>query len=214
MCYYHVMQVYDRRTRYVKGPNERNLWKQITAAYMSDEETDDEGNGFLVKKLQWRSNLLNRLVARLDKRYHESRNSTTVRKKPRESRKPGGHSLRKRPYGAPKWTYEENLCTPAVTPASEVEDLVTDEPSSVLVSEPSPMATEPSMATSSTSANFPVSDHISTPSGIPGRAAEPTHLFENYDAVDDDDTDNDDDIDDDSDEELTTMIRAATMKLY
>ena len=40
---------------------------------MSDEETDNESNGFTVNKLSWKSNVLNRLQNVIDGRYDESR---------------------------------------------------------------------------------------------------------------------------------------------
>ena len=74
---------------------------------MSDEETDNESNGFTVHKLSWRSNVLNRLLSRLDGRYDESRKNSTICTKPREQRKLGEFSDRTKPFDAPQWTLME-----------------------------------------------------------------------------------------------------------
>ena len=84
---------YERRSKFIKGTSKRKLWKQLTPPYMSDEETDKESNGFTVHKLSWRSNVLNRLLSRLDGRYDESRKNSTIHTKPREQRKLGEFSL-------------------------------------------------------------------------------------------------------------------------
>lgn len=51
---------------------------------MSDEETDSEDEGFIIRTPSWRSDLLNKLIARLDRRYEEKRKSATSRSKPKE----------------------------------------------------------------------------------------------------------------------------------
>ena len=56
------MQQYDRRSKMVRDTDERNLWGQLNSSYMTDEETDDEGGGFIQHKLKWRSTILDRLV--------------------------------------------------------------------------------------------------------------------------------------------------------
>ena len=97
------MQLFERRSKLIQGQNERSLWKHITPAYMSDEETDTENGGFTLYKPKWRSDLLNRLLLRLDKRYEESRKKS--RAKPREKRVVSSqYSSRRQPLDALNWT--------------------------------------------------------------------------------------------------------------
>jgi hypothetical protein len=49
------MQLFERRSKQLRGDNERKLWGQISPHYMTDEETDDDDGGFVTHKLTWRS---------------------------------------------------------------------------------------------------------------------------------------------------------------
>ena len=100
---------------------------------MSDEETDNEATGFTVHKLSWRSNLLNRLLVQLDKHYNENRKKSTLRTKPRET---GEYSVRCKPFGAPKWTYQEQSSSTEL-PVSGQPPTPTESPITVLQPSPS-----------------------------------------------------------------------------
>ncbi len=184
---------------------------------MSDEETDDESTGFKIRKLGWRSNLLNRLLSRLDKRYDESRKKSTVRTKPREKRTLGELSIRGKPFGAPKWTFQDQ--------SFPTESPVTVQTGSPSVQQSSPTESPVPVHLSSpsiTPSGFPPGRIIepmrprelccqTTPSGNQNLSLDPTQLF-NSDS-DRDVSDGDVSDGDVSDDELETLIRAATMRL-
>ena len=153
----------------------------MTAAYMSDEETDCDDEGFIIRKPSWRSDLLNKLLLRLDKQYEDKRKSATSRSKPKEKRKSGTFSTRQEPEGIPKWAFKK--------------------------------ACESSPSSSGVSGDCGATETCSrTPTSTPGHTAQPAYLFNDYS---DTSADNDSSsTDDESDDELSTMIRAATMKLY
>ena len=44
-----LLQLFDRRSKFVCS-NERELWGQLNAVYMSDEETDTENEGFITHR--------------------------------------------------------------------------------------------------------------------------------------------------------------------
>ena len=155
---------------------------------MSDEETDNEGTGFTVHELSWRSNLLNRLLSRLDKRYDEHRKKSTLRTKAREIRILGEYSTRSKPFGAPKWTFQEQS-SPTETGSLTESPMLQQSPGS--------------SRDSATPIAHLVHSNLSTPSGSMSHALNPTQLF-NGSEVDESDA---------SDDELETLIRAATMKL-
>lgn len=191
----------------MKGANERKLLKQISATYMSDEETDAEGTGFTVRKLSWRSNLLNRLLSRLDKRYEEQRKNSTLRTKPREKRTLGEFSTRGKPFGAPKWTFQE-LSTP---PETDVSPSIQPPPppcmQSPIIVQRSPSNGSPGTSQDSAVYDTPTTNPVyhmpTTPSGSNSCALDPTQLFEEDPEMSSDS----------SDDELETLIRAATMRL-
>ena len=39
----------------MKGKGEKKLWKLLSPAYMSDEETDSQEGGFIIHHSKWRS---------------------------------------------------------------------------------------------------------------------------------------------------------------
>lgn len=173
---------------------------------MSDEETDNEGTGFTVHKLGWRSNLLNRLLSRLDKRYDENRKNSTLRTKPREKRTLGEYSTRCKPFGASKWTFQEqSSLTETESPVSVQQSPPTESPIT-----PQRLSSRRALRTFQDSArsniDTPTADPMcssqTTPSGSLSNALDPTQLFEESDV---------DNIV--SDDELETLIRAATMRL-
>ena len=100
-----IMQLFERRSKFVKTSHERELWKQVTATYMSDEETESEGDGFVIRIPSWKSDLLNKVLSRLDKRYDAKR--ATSCSKPKENRKIGTCSTREVPEGIPKWAVKK-----------------------------------------------------------------------------------------------------------
>ena len=195
---------------------------------MSDEETDEEDGGFITHKPNWRSDLLNRLLTRLERRYDNSRKNSTVRTKPRERRQLGEWSTRPKPFGAPKWTVQDlhpespvatglQNSSQSLTPDPDIEHVhPSDSSYSVTPNTSSPVRRTGSF--SGTPSGIPdhragsfsgtpsgIPDHRAgsfsgTPSGIPDHRAGPTHLFISSDS-------------DESDDELTTLIRAATMQL-
>lgn len=192
----------------------------MSPAFMSDEETDDEG-GFTIRKPKWRSDLLNRLLSHLDKRYDDSRKNSTIRTKPRERRQPGDSSERHKPFGAPAWAVQEESA-----PSSRPGEAPSSEP---LTPSRSHSDSEPNQGSSSVVTPTGIPNHfgrpsrsrshsglepnqesssVVTPTGIPNNFGRPTHLFNRS-------SDSSDDLSDpESDGELSTMIRAATMQLY
>lgn len=180
------MQLFERRSKFIKDANERTLWKHMTSVYMSDEETDYESEGFIIRKPLWRSDLLNKLLLRLDKRYDDQRKSAT-RRKPREKRKIGTFSIRKEPQGVPKWALKKTQ-SPSSSGSLSSNDSSIETPHDQ-------DSIEPGCSSSSL-----------TPTSIPGHTAKPTYLF-------DDSSDDIGSSDEQSDDEFSTMIRAA-MKLY
>ena len=87
----------------MKGMQEKQLWSQLTAACMSDEETDDDIEGtFIVHKPVWRSDLLNRFIEKLGKRYQDGTKKCSYMKL-LSTRRVGSPSSRSRPKTIPKW---------------------------------------------------------------------------------------------------------------
>ena len=41
------MQLFEQRSKQLRGENERKLWGQLSPHYMTDEETDDDDGGFV-----------------------------------------------------------------------------------------------------------------------------------------------------------------------
>lgn len=111
----HLLQLYDRRSKFIRS-NERELWRQLSGAYMSDEETDTENEGFIVHKVEWRSRVVNRLIAKLDERYNSSRTQNTNSKR-RSTRSLGSASQRSPPKGALRWAISEQS-SPESSPTS------------------------------------------------------------------------------------------------
>lgn len=129
---------------------------------MSDEETDDENEGFVVHKVSWRSRLVNRLVAKLDERYISSRTQNT-NCKPRSARRLGTPSQRHPPNGAPQWAIAE----PSSRSSSPI---ISSNEQSVLVDSASTPATPLPLAPLHQNSATPrsqqvVSQNTSTPSG-------------------------------------------------
>ena len=118
---------------------------------MSDEETDSEdGNSFLKCSPTWRSDKLNRLIQKLDKRYFDSRKKTD-NSKPLKSRKNGAPSKRLQPACAPKWA---NAITLEGDVSPTVSDISPDEsatgcPTTVTPNPSSPVTSRHSDAGSS-----------------------------------------------------------------
>ena len=163
---------------------------------MSDEETDNESNGFTVHKLSWRSNVLNRLLSRLDGRYDESRKNSTICTKPREQRKLGEFSDRTKPFGAPQWTLMEpqDAESPITPPTCDGRRQASHNPE--IYGHSSDLASTPCYSME------PVQRRNDrTPNSAPSHSLQPAQLFQEWDEeyV--------------SDEELDTLIRAATMRL-
>ena len=94
---------------------------------MSDEETDTENEGFIVHEVNWRSRLVNRLIAKLDDRYNSSRAQTNNNCKPRSARHLGSPSQRPPPKCAPQWAVAESSSTSS-SPASSNGQTVVDSP--------------------------------------------------------------------------------------
>ena len=116
---------------------------------MSDEETDTEdSNTFLKRSLTWRSDKLNRLIQKLDKRYVDSR-KRKENSKPLKNRKDGPLSERSQPACAPKWAIAEVLQDRYTSSCSSGSD---DIPSLF------PTAVTPDQYTPSTSPAAAVSD--------------------------------------------------------
>lgn len=201
-CVRLISQLFDRRSKFVR-PRERQLWMQLNSSYMSDEETDDEEGGFVVQHLEWRSELLCKLIRLLDKRYEASRTQKS-NSKPRESRRSGSFSLRVPPKDAPKWSLAN---TPTRTPSPHT-------PSTHTESQACTPETAPNQSISPCTINRPVPSTFTTctPSG-PSTSATRVQLFTSNDtetvetnAYDDDMSD----VDEDEDEnDLYSLIRTA-----
>ena len=144
---------------------------------MSDEETDNEDEGFIIRKPSWRSDLLKKLIMRLDRRYENKRKSSTSRSKPKEKRKPGNLSTRTQPQGIPKWALQQAPSSPQFCESRALSQDFNE-----------PLLSSTPIHTLQPDVNLSSEDSANE--------------YENSDA------------DDESDEELSTMIRAATMTLY
>ena len=154
---------------------------------MSDEETDDDEGGFVIHRPSWRSDVVVKLMEKLDKRYEASRQSKE-HCKPREQRRIGSSSNRPPPKGAPTW---------AIMSSSE-------DSSSSLLSTP----TTPASVNSNSFTSPPPSSSQCTPirTAVGNTASRSLSYLEETPCTDiiGDTTDNQ------SDEELDIMIRAAT----
>ena len=187
---------------------ERKLWKQISAAYMSDEETDTEEGGFIVHQLNWRSKLLNLLITRVDKRYEEGRKVN--RAKPRESRRLGVPSTRPPPANAVKWALDAadqgmsssgDACDEGSSSSDSCDNTNEDYGTGGMGAPQSHTSNGDSTPREQHYNTYTDSSNGETPHGLPGFLSEPTALFENEISGDD------------SDEEINSLIRAATMKM-
>ena len=146
-----------RRSKHLRS-KERTLWAQMNSLYMSDEETDSENEGgFVVRKLEWRSTLLNKLVAKLDDRYKKSRQENTNKRKVRAPRRTGSPSLRRIPCNAPKWTLSNGIGSASTTstPPHSPDIPTYNTP-------PSPSHTSPSQPNSTVPSNSSNPSHTST----------------------------------------------------
>lgn len=190
---------------------------------MSDEETDNEEGGFVVHQLKWRSKVLNVLIARLDTRYEESRK--TNRSKPREKRRIGDQSVGEPPSGAAKWTVDNSSSSETQMTDNEeenhhdpVDDESTGTPPNYTSSASTSMGTPPDRTSSaSMGTGTPpecasgASSSTGTPHGPPRFTTRPTHLF-NHNASLEVEGGSSSEVE--SDDELSSLIRAATMKMY
>ena len=166
---------------------------------MSDEETDEEGEGFIVHKLNWRSELVNKLIAVLNNRYNSSRKQKS-NNKPREIRKPGTPSIRLPPKGAPQWAVTDaTLSSGTSTPTSSTELDLLKTTSAVTIQNAQPILLQSPISMGN--------DTIltaTTPTGGISTTSPRVNLFT-------------EDGEDDSyveDEELDELIRDATMNKY
>ena len=156
---------------------ERDLWRNLSAAFMSDEETDDENEGFVVRKVGWRSNLLNRLIKKLDERYNLSRTRST-KCKTRCARHLGSPSLRSPPKDVPIWAISKpshsiplstiDLNTTDTTGSTSVQPSTSQTPLQTNIVMPMNVVTppnivEPHVPSSSMSVSTPT--NLSTPRG-------------------------------------------------
>ena len=146
------LQLYERHTKHAVG-REIAVMQALNEKFMSDEETDSEdSNSFLKCSPTWRSDKLNRLIQKLDKRYFDSRKKRD-NSKPLKSRKNGAPSKRLQPACTPKWAIAitlEGSCSDSPT----VSDISPDEsasgcPTTVTSNPSSPVTSQDSDAGSS-----------------------------------------------------------------
>ena len=99
---------------------------------MSDEESDSDDS--LVKRpLTWRSENLNKLISKLDKRFSSAREKKD-NAKPMKVRKIGAPSTRLPPSISPNWAVQiadSELTSTSGTPSSVSSDLERDSPDSM-----------------------------------------------------------------------------------
>ena len=156
---------------------ERRIWKSLSTAY----------RGFVIHRPEWRSDVVVKLIEKLDKRYETSRQSKE-HCKPREQRRIGSPSCRPPPKSAPTWATKSS----------------TEDSSSSRLSTP----TTPVSVISNSVTSPPPSSSQSTPirTAVGNIASRSLSYFEEAPCSDI----NDDTIDNPSDEDLDIMIRAAT----
>ena len=88
---------------------------------MTDEETDDDDNGVLIKRSpKWRHEKLTQLLSKLDKKYVKG--STSEKSRPLKPRKLGPYSERKPPANAPKWAIVNEEISDSVSTGSTEGD--------------------------------------------------------------------------------------------
>ena len=105
---------------------------------------DTENEGFVVHKVNWRSRLVNRLVAKLDERYISSRAQNT-NCKPRSARHLGSPSQRSSPKGAPHWATAEPSSGSVSPTSSNEQSVAVDSPNTPAT--PLPLASLPPNST-------------------------------------------------------------------
>lgn len=92
------------------------VMKKLSEKYMSDEETDGEDDNTLIRKSPgWRSTALNKLIAKLDRKYSRKKDSS----KPAKKRIDGTLSNRTPPTNAPRWAVVREVSTSESTAATD-----------------------------------------------------------------------------------------------
>lgn len=125
------MQLFERRTKYAVG-REVPVMQALNEKFMSDEETDSEDSNSLRKRTpRWRSERLNKLIQKIDKRYTISREKENS--KPLKIRKTGTPSERLMPACAPHWATMTNLEDGPVSNSSSGSEELIDNPGASLV---------------------------------------------------------------------------------